>query len=150
MVSPRERAELAASAAVTRRLSIVAGLGFGLFFVTLSRTDPGSGLMPLVGARGMSILSLAIVLTAGRSWSPIVRSSIPFVVVTGVLDCAANAFYLTALDHGDLTWVAAVVSLYPVTTVLLARVVLGERLLAIQVAGLACAGGALALVAIGR
>lgn len=149
-LTPRERFIAREHGAHTTRLSILAGLGFGLFFVALSRTSAEAGLFPLVGARLASILVLALVLTLGRSWERVHRSSIPYVVLAGVLDCAANAFYLSALEEGQLTWVAAITSLYPATTVLLANVVLRERLTRIQVIGLLAAGGALALVAIGR
>ena len=134
----------------TRLISVIAGLGFGLFFVALSRTSSDAGLFPLLGARAASITVLALVITGRRVWSPISRPSWPYVLIAGVLDCAANGFYLTALGRGTFVWVAAIASLYPVSTVLLARVVLKERLAPIQVLGLAAAGGALVLIAIGR
>lgn len=149
-LTPRERYLFREHAARTTRLAVVAGFGFGLFFVALSRTSSDSGLFPLVGARAASILVLALVLTVGRSWDRADRSSWGYIVLAGVLDCAANAFYLTALDEGQLTWVAAITSLYPATTVLLASVVLRERLTRMQLVGLALAGAALALVAVGR
>ena len=62
---------------------------------------------------------------------------------------AANSLYLLALADGSITWVAAVVSLYPVATVLLARLILNERLSRVQVAGLAMASTALVFVSLG-
>ncbi len=147
---PRERWLVREHEAHTFRLAVVAGVGFGLFFVLLSRTSSESGLFPLVGARMASISVLAVVLGAGARWITPQRSSWPGIVLAGVLDCAANAFYLTALEHGQLTWVAAITSLYPATTVVLASVVLREKLARIQLLGLVLAGGSLALVAIGR
>jgi uncharacterized membrane protein len=149
-LTPRERFTSREHGAHTTRLSIIAGLGFGLFFVALSRTSSESGLFPLVGARLVSILVLALLLTLTSSWERVHRSSIVFVVLAGVLDCAANALYLSALDEGQLTWVAAITSLYPATTVVLAGVVLRERLTRLQLLGLGLAGAALALVAVGR
>lgn len=148
--TPRERVASQQQVSRTRALAVVAGLGFGLFFVALSRVSTDAGLFPLVGARVASIAALSAVITTRRVWKPLSRASWPFVVVAGILDCAANSFYLTALSHGTFTWVAAISSLYPVSTVLLARVVLKERLAAIQILGLAVAGGALVLIAIGR
>ncbi len=134
----------------TRVLSVVAGLGFGLFFVALSRTSDGSGLFPLLGARGASIAALVTVISIGGNWRSVTgRSWLP-IVMAGLGDCAANALYLTALDHGELSWVATIASLYPVTTVLLARVLLDERIGRLQAGGLALSGAALALVAFGR
>ena len=149
-LTPRERFTAREHQAVTTRLSVIAGLGFGLFFVALSRTSAESGLFPLVGARLASIVVLVVVLTGMRNWSRPHRSSVVAIVAAGVLDCAANALYLSALDDGELTWVAAITSLYPATTVLMAWVVLKERMTRVQLFGLALSGVALALVAIGR
>jgi uncharacterized membrane protein len=133
----------------TRRLSVMAGLGFGLFFVALAQTSSEAGLYPLIGARLASISALAVVLTVGRRWAVPDRQDWVIIGITGVLDCAANALYLLALEGGSFTWVAAVVSLYPAATVLLARVVLYERIARTQIAGLAGAGAALLLVGLG-
>ena len=57
----------------------------------------------------------------------------------GALDMSANALYVVAVQQGALGIVATLVSLYPASTVLLARVVLGERLSGLQLAGVACA-----------
>lgn len=149
-LTPRERWVAREFGAVTTRLSFVAGVGFGLFFVLLSRASDEAGLSPLLGARAASIGVLVLVLTAGGGWSRLHRSSIGYVAVAGVLDCAANVTYLAALDRGQLTWVAAIASLYPATTVALAGIVLRERLTRVQIGGLVLAGVALALVAIGR
>lgn len=147
--TPRERVVGLASTVNTRVLAITAGIGFGLFFIALSRTSADAGLYPLIGARVASLIALAVVITSQSDWAPLTKSSLPTVVLTGVLDFAANAFYLTALDHGSFTWIAAISSLYPVSTVLLARLVLHERLARLQVAGLVMAGAALTLVAVG-
>jgi drug/metabolite transporter (DMT)-like permease len=54
------------------------------------------------------------------------------------------------VHRGSLAWVAAIGSLYPASTLVLARVVLKERVWPPQLAGLTLAGGALVLVGIGR
>lgn len=149
-LGPREQVAAAAHAARTRQLAVGAGLGFGLFFVALSRLSDEAGLFPLLGARTASIVLIAALVTHRRVWEVPPRSSWPLLVVTGGLDCAANVLYLKALDEGLFTWVAAVTSLYPVTTALLARWLLREHLGRNQIAGLVLAGGALVLVAIGR
>lgn len=97
-----------------------------------------------------SVLVLAAALGVAHAWSPVDRRSHGAIVVAGVLDCAANACYLLALDDGELTWVAAITSLYPATTVLLAAAVLHERLTRLQVSGMGLAAVALVLVAVGR
>ena len=149
ITNPRARSRQRLDQAGTRRLSIIAGLGFGLFFVALAQASPDAGLYPLVGARAASVSALAVLLTARRAWSAPDRRDWPVIAGTGALDCAANSLYVLALDGASFTWVAAVVSLYPVATVLLARAVLRERIARVQVAGLVGAGAALLLVGVG-
>ncbi len=67
-------------------------------------------------------------------------------VAGGILDMLANLLYLVATRHGPLSIVVTLSSLYPASTVLLARTVLGERLNALQIAGIACALVAVLLI----
>jgi drug/metabolite transporter (DMT)-like permease len=148
-LTPRDRAALWRAQAETRLLAVIAGIGFGLFFIALSRTSTEAGLYPLVGARAASIISLALVLSTTRQWAPITRSWWFPVIIAGLLDCAANASYLLAVRRGSLSWVAAISSLYPVSTVLLARLILDEKLARLQLLGMGTAAVALALVGVG-
>ncbi len=148
-LGPRDRVASQTDAGTTRLLSVLAGLGFGLFFVALSRTSDDGGLFPLIGARVASITVLSVIITVRGVWAAIERRHWLVIAIAGILDCGANSFYLLALDSGSFTWVAAISSLYPVSTVILARVVLKERITRIQGFGLGLAGGALTLVTIG-
>ena len=67
-------------------------------------------------------------------------------LVCGAVDMAANALYLVAVRVGPLSLVVTLASLYPASTVLLARLVLGERLNGRQVTGVVCALAAIALI----
>ncbi len=127
----------------------LSGIGIGLFYVFLAHTHAQAGMWPLAGARlsSASILT-AIALITRRSvlpnsggWGPI--------AIAGVLDMFANACYLLATRHGLLAIVAVLASLYPASTVLLARIVLHEKLSALQLVGVACALVAIALIAVG-
>lgn len=128
--------------------ALAAGAGFGGFFILLDLAPDGTGMWPLVGARLASV-SLVVVLAVAtrRSLRPN-GGSLHIIIGAGVLDMAANVLYLLAARAGLLSLVAVLVSLYPASTLLLARYVLGERLRAIQVAGVACALGAVALIAV--
>ncbi len=127
---------------------LVAGVGFGLFFVFISRSGAASGLWPLVGARAMSITVVAfLAFVAGDAAPP--RSSRAVVAAAGVGDMAANIAFLFASRLGLLSLTAAVASLYPAATVALARFVLAERLRRRQVFGLVAALAAVALIAAG-
>ena len=77
------------------------------------------------------------------------RDWLPIVVVGGVLDMVANILYLFAVREGPLSIVATLTSLYPASTVILARIVLRERLSLLQQAGVACAGVAIVLIVAG-
>lgn len=147
--NPRARTLSRSRASVTRGLSVIAGFGFGLFFVALAQTSGDGGLYPLLGARSASILVLTLVLSTTRSWERVDSGAWPAIAVAGVLDCSANSLYLLALEGGSFTWVAAVVSLYPVGTVLLARLILKEHITRVQLGGLAAAAAALVLISLG-
>ena len=141
-----------AGAALVRRAALLgagAGLGFGLFFVAIARTAPDSGLWPLVGAR-VSTISLVALAAAfrGRSLRPS-AGSLGTVVVTGALDMGANIAFLLASRSGLLSITAAVAALYPGPTVLLAWIVLSERLTPFRVAGLVLALVGVALISAG-
>ena len=69
------------------------------------------------------------------------------IVLAGALDMAANAFYVLAALAGYLSIAAVLTSLYPASTVFLARFVLGERLAPLQKTGVVCALAGVALIA---
>ncbi len=105
--------------------------------------------MALVGARGGSFaVIVAAILVVRPQLSP-APGTMAGIGGAGVLDVAANLLYLLATRRGLLSLVAVLTSLYPASTVVLARVVLHERLHRPQVAGLACAGLAATLIALG-
>jgi drug/metabolite transporter (DMT)-like permease len=83
---------------------------------------------------------------AGLITSAPPRSAAGAAIGAGVLDASANAFFLIALSHGLLSVVAVLTALYPAGTVLLARVVLQERMTRVQQTGLAVAGLATLLI----
>lgn len=138
-------------------LAVVSGLGFALFFVFLARANGtaagDAGLWPIGSSQAAALLLTGVLLLAqrarratapGHGW-PRGRAA-AWAAVAGPLDMSANALYLVAARHGDLSLVAPLAALYPVTTVLLALVVDHERLRPLQVVGLALALGALLLV----
>ena len=130
-------------------LAIGAGLGFGVFYVALARAAPAANLWPLVAARGASVAAL-LGLTVALRRPPRLGPTPPLVVAgTGVFDVTANALYLLAVHGGLLSIIAVLVSLYPVSTVLCSLLFLGERLRPPQLAGVAAALAAVALIAAG-
>ena len=128
--------------------ALAAGAGFGLFFVLLDRTREAAELSPLVGARVVSVTLVVVLALASRQSLRIPRPVLPIVLVAGLGDMAANALFLLAAQQGQLAITGVLASLYPVSTVVLAQVVLRERLAGTQVAGLATAGAAVVLIAL--
>ena len=118
----------------------------GGFFVCLARAGNASGLWPLLIARAASTLALAAAAGIAKAPLTLPRSVLPVVISCGALDMLANALYLIAVREGPLGLVATLASLYPASTVLLARVVLRERLQPVQSVGLACAAAAIVLI----
>ncbi|MFW6180664.1 MAG: EamA family transporter [Spirochaetota bacterium] len=143
-VSGTERARLRASLLH----GLLAGLGFGGFFVLIARPGEQAGLWPLVGARLASIAMVAAFsLAAGRSMR-VARDSAALLVVTGVFDMGANIAFVMASRIYLLSVVSVISSLYPAPTVVLGRVVLGERLTPARVAGLVSAVSGVALMSV--
>ena len=139
--------EIAAEPTPRRALvmAALAGIGFGVFFVFLSRTGDDAGLWPLLGARGASLPAVALAAALVRARLPRGRAEQWPAAASG-LDMIANAFFLLATRHAALSIVSVVGSLYPVTTVMLARIVLGEHLGPLRLAGLGAAAVAIALI----
>ncbi|HET6764212.1 MAG TPA: DMT family transporter, partial [Longimicrobiaceae bacterium] len=130
-------------------IALAAGIVIGVFYVCLSRTGTRAGLWPLLAARVVSVSFFALSgLVRRESLNP-GRSAWSVIVGAGVLDMLANVLYLLAVRGGMLSVVTTLASLYPAFTVLLAAVVLREKVRPAQFAGLALAGVAVALITAG-
>jgi drug/metabolite transporter (DMT)-like permease len=129
--------------------ALSAGVLIGVFFAALKQSSPTSGLLPLVSARLAALVVLGFIACWRQSPWRVGRDAVWLIVVGGALDILANVLYLLATHVGMLTIAATLTSLYPASTILLARLVLGERLRRIQITGLACAGVGVALIGAG-
>jgi drug/metabolite transporter (DMT)-like permease len=129
--------------------ALAAGACFGFFFVLLDRTAEDAGLTPLASARVASVAFVALLALAGGRSLRVPWAALPIVVLAGVGDMTANALFLLATQQGgQLAIVGVLASLYPASTVLLAQLVLRERLAGTQLAGLMAAAAAVALIAL--
>lgn len=136
-------------AASSRRSLILAlgsGVAIGLFYLSLARTDPAAGLFPLVAARCTSSALFVIATVATRAPMRMPGRVLGWALTAGVVDMAANALYLLAAQQGPLSVVVTLTSLYPASTVVLARLMLGERLRPVQYLGVGCALGAVVMI----
>lgn len=129
------------------RLPLVAGLGFGAFFIFMGGASATALLWPLIAARTASVTLLGLVaLLRGELRRP-PTSSWPLIALAGVLDTGANALYVLAARTGRLDVAAVLGSLYPGGTVLLAWLILRERLSRWQMIGAAAIVVATILIA---
>ena len=126
-------------------IALVSGVAIGLFFLSLAQTRPEAGMYPILASRGTSVTLFGLAALAGRR-SLRMPGALALTLVCGAIDMAANALYLIAARTGPLSVVVTLSSLYPASTVLLARVVLGERVRLVQAAGLAVAAAAVVLI----
>jgi drug/metabolite transporter (DMT)-like permease len=130
-------------------LAVVAAVCLGSLALVLSRagdTD-ASGAVLMVRIGSLSLLGVAA-LVGHPSFETTARQRVTLASI-GILDSGSNLLFVLASQRGLLSLVAVVASLYPVTTVLLARGLLGERLSRIQAAGVSLALVGIALIAVG-
>lgn len=130
-------------------LAIIAALGFGSFFVGIDAGADESGSWAVVAARtaAVGIGIVAVLATSTSLRAP--RSLLPMLAFVGIVDTFANVLVATATTHGNIGIVAVLSSIYPLVTVVLARIVLAERLSAVKRVGGGVALAGAALVAAG-
>jgi drug/metabolite transporter (DMT)-like permease len=129
-------------------LALLAGLGFGSFFILISRVSPTAIYWPLAAARLSSLLfMLAIVRIRGQEVLP-KKAVFPLVLLAGTLDVVGNAFFVLATHTGRLDVAAILSSLYPAVTVVLASIVLKERVTRLQALGILVALVAIPLISV--
>lgn len=130
------------------REAIASGVILGGFLILLAGSGSGAGLYPLVSARVASTgVLFAVALIARASVKP-ASGALPSLFGIGILDMAANGLYIGATYTGYLSIAAVLTSLYPASTVLFARVLLGERLGPVQKAGVVLALAGVALISV--
>ena len=129
-------------------LPVVAGVGFGLFFVAVDRVSESAILWPLVAARAASITMLVAIVALRRQKLMPNPGQLYLIALAGICDAGANAFFALATRVGRLDIATVISSLYPAGTVLLAWLILRERLARKQWVGIAIALIALVLIAL--
>jgi drug/metabolite transporter (DMT)-like permease len=131
------------------RWGLLAGLAIGGFNVGVGQLSDAGAFGPLVIIRLLQVVVLAGLIVAWRQpWRPD-RAALPWIVLIGLLDMIGNASFILATQSGQLAIAAVLSSLYPVTTVILAIIVLRERLTRSHVAGIVLTGVGIALIAYG-
>lgn len=128
---------------------LAAGVCFALYFVGLDRAGSGAGLWPVLVAQ---LAALTVVVVIGAATRQLRMPPSPGARVqsalTGILGMGGTTMFFLASHEGLLAITAVITALYPGGTILLARVVLGERLTRVRVAGLGLAAASVALIAV--
>ncbi|MET0197953.1 EamA/RhaT family transporter [Rhodococcus sp. RS1C4] len=130
-------------------LTVGSGVTFALAFICLHQIGDGSGLWPLAASRASATAVVWCVALASGHFALPHGSVLKLAAFVGILDVVANAALLYAYQGGLLSLVSVIASLYPAATVLLAMVMLGERVGRLQQVGMVVALGAVGLIALG-
>ena len=128
---------------------LVAGAGFAGLFIGLNRAGSSRDFWPLVVAQLAALAAVSAVGAAARHLHLPSARTCWLAAVTGVTGATGIICYFIATHAGLLAVTAVIASLYPAGTIVLARVLLGERLTPIRIAGLCLAAGWVALIAAG-
>lgn len=128
---------------------LAAGAGFGLFFIGLDRAGSGADLWPITISQLAAMVTVTCIALVTRDLGLPPAGTRRLGLLTGVAGAAGTAMFFLASHHGLLAITAVITSLYPAGTILLARVLLGERLTRLRVAGLCFAAVSVALIAVG-
>jgi drug/metabolite transporter (DMT)-like permease len=143
--------------AITRRRRVPAGVSYGLvagacfalLFIGLNQAGSGSGLWPVFCSQVAALVGVgAVAAFTGDLRLPEAGGS-RLAAVAGLTGGPGTIFFFLATHHGLLAVAAVITSLYPAATIMLARVLVGERLTAIRLAGLTLAAASVALIAVG-
>jgi drug/metabolite transporter (DMT)-like permease len=128
---------------------LAAGAGFGLFFIGLDRAGSGTDLWPITISQLAAMVTVTGVAVVTRDLRLPPAGTRRLSLLTGAASAAGTAMFFLATHHGLLAITAVITSLYPAGTILLARVLLGERLTRLRLAGLCFAAVSVALIAFG-
>jgi len=121
------------------RLPLLAGIGFGTYFILVHEAAQDSTYWTLLASRiGGVLVMVVFMITRRKNWR-VSREVWPLIALNGFLDITANGFYILASQTGRLDVAAVLSSLYPAATVLLAALLLKERLARSQAIGISMA-----------
>lgn len=129
--------------------ALLAGAGFGLFNTSVGQLSGEGAFAPLVLIRLVQAIAVgAFIVTARQRWR-LPRDMVPKAMVVGLFDMGGNAAFILATQAGALAIASVLSSLYPVVTVILAIVILRERVNRSHVAGIALTAAAIVLIGVG-
>jgi drug/metabolite transporter (DMT)-like permease len=133
-------------------LALGAAVGFATWYLLIDQVADEGRLWVLIASRsGSSLLLVAIVLASrARAGIPGLQAVLPFVALAGMLDVAANVFFVLARGDISVALAATISGLYPLVTMALARILLGERLPRLGLVAVVMAVGGTVLISVAR
>jgi drug/metabolite transporter (DMT)-like permease len=135
--------------AVVVGLGLAAGAGFGMFFIGLNEAGSVTDLWPIVISQVAAMVTVTCVAASTRDLHLPPRGARRLSVMTGAIGATGTTMFFLSTHHGLLAVTAVITALYPAMTILLARVLSGERLTALRIIGLSLAAASVALIAAG-
>lgn len=130
-------------------LALIAGVGFALFYIFMDRAGSGAAFWLATASRGSAFAVTAIIILAGRKFSPTYPSGFGLGLLAGCVDVTGTVFYIRAAQTGRLDTAVILSSLYPTVTVLLARILLKEHFTKWKAVGVLAALAAVPMIAAG-
>jgi drug/metabolite transporter (DMT)-like permease len=130
-------------------LGLAAGAGFGMFFIGLNEAGSVTDLWPIVISQVAAMVTVTCVAASTRDLHLPPRGARRLSVMTGAIGATGTTMFFLSTHHGLLAVTAVITALYPAMTILLARVLSGERLTALRIIGLSLAAASVALIAAG-
>jgi drug/metabolite transporter (DMT)-like permease len=143
------REEVSGGTARGAGFAMLSAVGFGFFFVGMDNASDADIGWAMLGNRITSFSLLLVAFLVLRARFLVRRADVPVLVTVGTLDITANGLFAIASTEGLVSLVSVLGSLYPLTTVALAAVVLGERPHRVAQVGVALALGGVVLIAAG-
>ncbi len=131
------------------QLGLLAGALFAAFFIFLSKTSENSGMWPLVASRFITTPLFILIAVIRKTELRLEMGTHRLTILSGILDMAANAFYMLAVRTGYLIFAVILSSLYPAPTVILQKIFIHERLTKMRIAGLILSIAGAALIGVG-
>jgi len=125
------------------RLPLLAGIGFGTYFILMHNAAQTSTFWPMIASRSGGTLIMLLYMTLRQDTWRVTRGVWSYIIINSLLDAGGNALYLLSSQAGRMDVAAVLSSMYPAVTVLMAALILKERVARSQAIGIL-----LALVAI--
>jgi len=130
-------------------LAMVAGLGFALFFIFIKQAGSGAALWIAASSRGASLVATGTIVLAGRKFAPNYPAGYGLGLLAGAIDATGTFLFVRASQAGRLDTAVILSSLYPVLTVVLARIILREHFTRWKTVGIIAALIAVPMIAAG-